>query len=196
MRGNGIATAFVEVIKMDELIPIERIESKIYVLRKQKVILDFHLAELYGVETAQLKRQVRRNAKRFPGDFMFQLSRDEYNSLLLQIGILDQGKPLRCQNGTSKRGGRRYLPYAFTEQGVAMLSSVLNSEKAVEVNIRIMRAFVRLRQVLSSNKDLTYLFKELRHKVGQHDVEIGLIIRAIEKMIVAEKKPKQRIGFL
>ena len=114
---------------------------------------------------------------------MFQLSRKEYTRL-------------RCQIGTLKRGQHaKYLPYAFTEQGVAMLSSVLNSEKAAEVNIQIMRAFVKLRKVLAANKDLTYLFKELKHKVDQHDVEIGLIIKAIEKMISAEKRPKKKIGF-
>jgi len=169
---------------MNKMIPIERIESKIYQIQGQKVMIDFDLAGLYGVPNKQLKRQVNRNRHRFPADFMFQLTKNEYHIL-------------RCQFGTLRWGAHtKYLPYAFTEQGVAMLSSVLNSEKAVEVNIRIMRAFVQLRKVLSTNKDLTYLFKELKHKVDQHDNEIGLIIRTIEKMVEIEKKPKRGIGFL
>ena len=168
---------------MINVVPIERIESKIFLIRGQKVMLDRDLAALYGVATRQLKRQVNRNKKRFPDDFMFQLTKKDYSNI-------------RCQIGTLKWGQHaKYLPYAFTEQGVAMLSSVLNSEKAAEVNIQIMRAFVKLRKVLAANKDLTYLFKELKHKVDQHDVEIGLIIRAIEKMISAEPEHKGRIGF-
>jgi len=169
---------------MKDIIPIERIESKFYLVRGQKVMFDFDLAELYGIETKHLKRQVRRNQPRFPEDFAFQLTKQE---------------SLRCQIVTSKsarRGGRRYLPYAFTEHGILMLSSVLNSEKAIQVNIAIMRAFVRLKKVLAANHDLSYLFKELKHKVDQHDVEIGLIIKSIEEMIAIEQKPKPRIGFV
>ncbi len=167
---------------MTGLIPVERIESKIYLIRGQKVMIDSDLAELYGVKTKNLNKAVSRNPKRFPADFMFQLTPQEHENL-------------RFQNGTSKRGGRRYLPYAFTEQGVAMLSSVLKSEQAVNINVLIMRAFVKLRKVLATNKDLTHLFKELKHKVDQHDVEIGLIIKAIEKMIATEPKTKGKIGF-
>src|SRR5262245_49621724 len=123
-------------------LPAEVIEQKIYLIRGHKVILDADLAELYGVTTGNLNLAVRRNPKRFPQDFMFQLSRPETQSLLLQ-------------NARAKgRGGRRTPPYAFTEQGVAMLSSVLNSERAIEVNIAVMRAFVRLRAMLSSQADL------------------------------------------
>ena len=167
---------------MNDMVPVERIESKIFLIRSQKVMLDFDLATLYQVETKYLKRQVNRNLTRFPHDFMFQLTKSEY---------------LRCQNVTStKHGGRRYFPYAFTEQGVAMLSTVLNSERATQVNIAIMRAFTRLRQILAKNKDLSYLFQSLKKKVGQHDVEIGLIIKTIEKMMAIEKKPKGKIGFV
>ena len=125
-----------------QMIPQEAVEKKIFLIRGQKVMLDSDLAKLYEIETKQLTRQVRRNFKRFPADFMFQLTKDEY---------------LRCQIGTSKRGGRRYLPYAFTEQGVAMLSSVINSERAIQVNIGIMRVFVNIRKIASSNKEVISL---------------------------------------
>lgn len=169
---------------MNELIPIERIESRIYVIRDQRVMIDRDLAELYGVSTKVLNQAVRRNEKRFPSDFVFRLNNKEKNELVTNC---DRFKLLKHSSSS---------PYAFTEQGVAMLSSVLNSEKAIEVNVLIMRAFVRLRQVLSTNKDLSYLFRELKGKVDRHDVEIGLIIKAIEKMIAYEKKPKERIGYM
>jgi hypothetical protein len=173
---------------MNNLVPIERIESKIYMIRGQKVILDLHLAGLYQVPTKRIKEQVKRNKKRFPDDFMFQLTWNELRCLRSQIAAL--------KNTASNRGKHtKYLPYAFTEQGVAMLSTVLSSQQAIEVNIMIMRAFVKLRKVLSANKDLTYLFKELKHKVDKHDVEIGLIIKTIEKMISTDKQPKGKIGF-
>jgi hypothetical protein len=124
---------------------------------------------------------VKRNRKRFPKDFMFELTKTEY---------------LRCQNVTSSYGGRRYLPYAFTEQGVAMLSSVLNSETAIEINIIIMRAFVRLRQILSSHKELAQKLKELEQKVGGHDENIFELFEAIRKLMQPEEKPAKRIGFV
>ncbi len=168
---------------MDKLIPIERIESKIYQIRGQKVMIDKDLAELYAIKPIRLREQVKRNPKRFPADFMFQLNKQETEALLSQNAI-----PSRKQLGG-------FFPFAFTEHGILMLSSVLSSEKAIEVNIMIMRAFARLRQIIARNKDLSYLFKELKHKVDQHDVEIGLIIRAIEKMIAFDTKPKRKIGF-
>jgi len=128
------------------------IERKIYLVRGQKMMLDSDLAELYGVEVRQLKRQVRRNIDRFPSDFMFQLSKDEYDAL-------------RRHFGTLKRGAHsKYLPYVFTEQGVAMLSSVLSSKKAVQVNILIMRAFVKLREMIASHKELTKRLDEMEQK--------------------------------
>jgi len=135
------------------LIPIERIEKTIYLIRGEKMILDRDLALLYEVETKMLNRAVKRNLKRFPSDFMFQLTADETDVLRYQIG-------------TSKksRGGRRYLPYVFTEQGVAMLSSVLNSERAVLVNVEIIRTFVRLRQMLASNAELSRRLDDLESK--------------------------------
>ncbi|MFA4966682.1 MAG: ORF6N domain-containing protein [Candidatus Margulisiibacteriota bacterium] len=184
---------------MNEMIPVERIESRIYLIRGQKVMLDKGLAELYGVTTGRLNEQVKRNISRFPADFMFQLTHQEYENLKFHFGtsnLKSQSAISSLPAGKAGWGGRRKLPYAFTEQGVAMLSSVLNSDKAIEVNVLIMRAFVKLRQVLATNKDLTYLFKELKHKVDRHDTEIGLIIKAIEKMIAMDSKPKRKIGFI
>jgi hypothetical protein len=163
------------VKEMNKLIPLERIENRIYLIRGQKVMLDRDLAELYGVTTKVLNQAVRRNAKRFPPDFIFQLNNKEKEEVITNCDHLscpsnNNNSNLKSQFVTSSWGGRRKLPYAFTEQGVAMLSSVLNSSKAIEVNVLIMRAFVKLRQVLATNKDLIYLFKELKHKVDQHDV--------------------------
>jgi len=181
---------------MNELMPIERIESKIYQIRGQKVMLGQDLAELYGVHTKALIQAVKRNHERFPADFMFQLTWAETERLRSQFVTLKSGKSnLKSQFVTSSWGGRRKLPYAFTEQGISMLSSVLNSRRAIEINIMIMRAFVRLRHVLATNKDLSYLFRELKGKVDRHDTEIGLIIRTMERMIAVEAKPKRRIGF-
>ncbi len=177
---------------MKNIIPIERIENKIYLIRGEKVMLDKDLAELYGVTTGRLNEQVRRNRKRFPEDFMFQLSTQEYKNLNSQFGASN----LKSQFAISRWGGRRTYPLAFTEQGIAMLSSVLNSTRAIEINILIMRTFVKLRKIISSHKDLVEMFKELKGKVGKHDIEIGLIMRAIEKMIAIEKQPKNKIGFM
>ncbi len=163
-------------------LPLERIEQKILLIRGQRVLLDVHLAELYDVETKALTRQVRRNPKRFPEDFMFQLAAPEWDAL-------------RSQNGTSKtRGGRRYSPYAFTEQGVAMLSSVLNSDQAIEVNVQIMRAFVKLRRILSTHKDLA---RKLLEMEKQYDHQFSVVFDAIRRLM--EPPPvgkKRRIGFI
>jgi len=155
------------------LVPIELIQSKIVVLRDEKVMLDKDLAELYSVETKQLKRAVRRNIDRFPADFMFELTREEYNSL-------------RSHFGTSSWGGTRYLPMAFTEQGVAMLSSVLNSKRAIEVNIVIMRAFVQLRKITSSQKQLARKLQEIEARLEDHDESIGAIFEAIQQFTPLE----------
>jgi len=169
---------------MEKMIPIERIENRIYLIRGQKVMLDHDLADLYGIETKYLKRQVKRNMKRFPIDFMFQLTPLEN---------------LRCQKVTSNRGGSRYLSYAFTEQGVAMLSSVLNSAKAIEVNILIMRAFVKLRQMISSHKELARQVEALEKRYAKHEVEITVMFKLLKKLMGPpglEEKPRSRIGFL
>ena len=169
---------------MKDLIPREVIENKIYLIRGHKVMLSTHLAKLYGVEAKVLIQAVKRNMDRFPDDFMFQLMDDEY-------------KILKSQFVTSSWGGiRRANPYAFTEQGVAMLSSVLNSKRAIQVNIAIMRAFVRLKAVLSTHKELAHKLAELERKVEKHDVEIQSIFEAIcQLMAPPPEKPKRRIGF-
>ncbi len=165
---------------MNDLIVIE---NKIYEIRGQKVMLDFDLAELYEVETKYLKRTVRRNMNRFPEDFMFELSSSEANSLI---------DSLRCQNGTSNKGGNRYAPFAFTEQGVAMLSGLLNSERAIQVNINIMRAFVRMRQYLLSNaprqeleelkKRIEYLEEDIASDRDNYDKQFDELFTAFAKV--------------
>ena len=159
-----------------------QVEQRIFRIRGQQVMLDAHLAGLYGVETKALNRAIKRNQERFPEDFMFQLTTDEENVL-------------RCQTGTSKprRGGRRYLPYVFTEQGVAMLSSVLHSPRAVQVNIAIMRAFVRLREMLMSNADLARKLLALEDK---YDAQFKIVFAAIRELMEGPPPPpKPRIGF-
>lgn len=165
------------------LVPEEIIERKIFLIREQKVILDFHLAELYGVKTKLLKRAVRRNINRFPPDFMFVLNTDEYNSLRRQIGSLKRGTHAK------------YLPYAFTEQGIAMLSSVLNSERAIQMNIAIMRAFVKLREIITSNKELAQKLIELERKIEVHDDEIQEIYEVIRRLLEPPQQPRRQIGF-
>lgn len=148
-------------------------------------MLDTDLAVLYGVETRVLVQAVKRNSNRFPTDFMFQLSDEEANLLRSQIVI-----------SKNRRGGRRYLPYVFTEQGVAMLSSVLNSERAVEINIEIMRAVVRLREMILSNKDLARKLDALERKFESHDVHIRSLFEAIRQLMAPPEPKKRRIGFL
>jgi hypothetical protein len=163
-------------------VPQELIEQKIYLIRGHKVMLDSDLAKLYGVETRILIQAVKRNIDRFPSDFMFQLTNQEVASLRSQFVI-------------SKRGGRRYPPYVFTEQGVAMLSSVLKSESAVHVNIAIMRAFVKLRVMVSTHKELARKLGQLERKIKDHDEEIKLIFEAIKQLMIPPKKKKRKIGF-
>jgi phage regulator Rha-like protein len=168
---------------MTKLIPVETIVSKILFLRNEKVLLDRDLAEMYGVETKQLKRAVRRNIDRFPNDFMFKLTNAEHRSL-------------RRQFGTLKRGAHsKYPPMAFTEQGVAMLSTVLNSRRAIEVNIAIMRAFVHLRKMIVSHKELAKKLKELEHHIKDHDEKILAIFEAIQQLITLPQDSKKKIGF-
>ena len=164
------------------LTPEENIESMILLIRGMKVLLDEDLAKMYEVPTWRLNEQVKRNIKRFPSDFMFQLTKKEAESLRSQIAI-------------SNRGGRRYLPYTFSEQGVAMLSSVLNSEKAILVNIQIMRTFVRLRKFISAHKELSKKFNQLEKKVEKHDDEIKSIFEAIRQLMMSPERPKKKIGF-
>ena len=168
---------------MKALIPLEVIEQRILLVRGQKVMLDADLAALYGVETKQLVRAVKRNILRFPEDFMFQLSNDEFENLRYHFGT------------SSHWGGRRYPPYAFTEHGVAMLSSVLNSPRAVQVNIQIMRTFAKLREIMSQHKDLARRLDELETK---YNAQFKIVFDAIRQLMAPPEPepPKKRIGFL
>ena len=167
--------------------PEEIIQSKIYLVRGHKVMFDKDLAQMYDVPTKALNLAVKRNLARFPKDFMFKLTQREALNL-------------RFQFETSSWGGRRYLPYAFTQEGVAMLSSVLNSERAVQVNIQIMRVFVRLRQIMMSHKDLARKIDDLERKVGEHDAKIVRIFDAIRQLMAAPRLgdgyKKTKIGFI
>jgi hypothetical protein len=161
------------------IIPTEVIEKRIFIIRGQKVMLDFHIAELYQVETKTLKRAVKRNRDRFPDDFCFELTSEEFQNLRYQIG-------------TSKWGGTRYSPYAFTEQGIAMLSGILSSTRAVQVNIAIMRSFVKLREVLATHKDLVRKLEDLEKK---YDAQFQIVFDAIRQILTPPEKPKRGIGF-
>ena len=167
-------------------IPQELIERRIYLIRGQKVMLDADLAELYQVPTKRLNEAVRRNSSRFPEDFMFQLTAEEANSLRSQIATSNES-----------RGGRRYLPYSFTEHGVAMLSSVLSSARAVQMNILIIRAFVKMRELLASHKDLAWKIEEIEIQQRQHTSVISAVVDEIKKLKQMPPLPqKPRIGFL
>ena len=168
----------------DIFLPDERLLNKIYLIRGFKVMLDSDLADLYGIETKRLNEQVKRNIDRFPQDFMFQLSNFEYQNL-------------KSQFATSKWGGRRKLPYVFTEHGVLMLSSVLSSQAAIQVNIQIMRIFIRMREMFTDNMSLRLELEEIRKKVDGQDQNIELLFRYLDGV---EKKdrcedPKRKIGF-
>jgi len=167
--------------EVKELIPVETIERKLYLIRGHKVMLDRDLAEMYGVETRVLNQAVRRNIERFPEDFMLALTRDEIMNLS-QIVI-------------SSRIKHAPNVFVFTEQGVAMLSSVLNSERAVQVNIAIMRAFVKLREMISTNKELAHKLGLLERKIEKHDEEIKAIFDAIRQLMIPPEKKKGKIGF-
>ncbi len=164
---------------MNEVVPIKNLINKIIFLRGHKVMLDADLAELYGVETKTLNRAVSRNIDRFPSDFMFQLTSKEFTNLKYQFG-------------TSSWGGRRKLPFAFTEQGIAMLSSVLHSERAIKVNIAIMRAFVKLRELLLSNKELSQQLQEMEAK---YDKQFKIVFEVLQQLMGKPDKPRKEIGF-
>ena len=166
----------------------ETIVEKIYIIRGHKVMLDRDSAEMYGVPTFRLNEQVKRNMSRFPDDFMFQLTKDEYDSLRSQIAILKRGKH------------SKYLPYAFTEQGVAMLSGILNSDRAIKMNIAIMRAFVEVRRVLLQQTDIKEQLRLIQERMTEHDVQLSQIYDSIENLLdekAAQRKwdERVRIGF-
>lgn len=171
------------------IIPIGRIEGVVHIIRNHKVILDQDLAVLYGVETGQLNRAVKRNKKRFPEEFAFQLSKDEWNSLRCQFGI---------SNSNTGRGGRRYMPFVFTEHGVAMAANLLKNDRAIEVSIEIVRTFIRLREFLTSHKELAKEFQEIKEFVlknsSKNNREFQRVWRTIEKLTKKPKKQRQ-IGF-
>jgi len=167
-----------------ELVPVEVIQRRILLIREQKVMLDRHLAQLYGVKPIALRQQVKRNRERFPPDFMFQVSQEEANALVSQNVI------------PSRRSLGGFLPYAFTEQGVAMLSSVLKSKRAVQVNIAIMRAFVRLREILATHKELARELAEVKRTQEEQGKKIAVIFEVLDKLLEPPAAPpRRRVGF-
>jgi len=195
--------------KSQSLILVERIEPRILLIRGQRAILDADLAELYGTITKRLNEQVKRNQGRFPADFMFQLTAEEAEAMRSQI-VTESGPPLamrsqiatanlRSQIATSssaRHGGRRYLPNAFTEHGALMAASVLNTPRAMEVSVYVIRAFVRLRDLLSTHKELTHKLAELEQKVSSHDEAIQSLVAAIRRLMQpAPTASRPRIGF-
>ena len=168
---------------MNEVIPQEIVEHRIFLIRKQRVMIDRDLAELYGVETKYLNRQVKRNIDRFPAEFMFQLTNDEKNEL---VTICHRFKTMKHSSA---------MPYAFTEHGVAMLASVLKSERAVKISINIIKAFVKLREILSTHKELAHKLKHLERKFEKHDEDIHVIFEAIRQLMDPPEKKKKKIGF-
>ena len=180
---------------MDDLVPVERIVKRIFFLRGHKVMLDNDLAELYEVKTKSFNQAVKRNSDRFPADFMFQLTTDETIALESEINNSNRDASLRSQFVTLKRGRgqhRKYQPFAFTEQGVAMLSSVLRSKRAAHVNIGIMRAFVTLREMLSSHKDLARKLEELEKK---YDTQFKIVFDAIRELMTPPPESQRKLGF-
>lgn len=170
---------------LQAIIPATAIERRIHTIRDHRVMLDADLAALYQVETSNLNKAVKRNLDRFPEDFMFQLTKEEWDALTFQTGISNAG-----------RGGRRTAPYAFTEQGVAMLSSVLNSQRAVQVNIIIVRTFVKLREIMGTHKELAHKVEALERKYQHHDEELKVVFSAIKKLLAPPAAAaKKRIGF-
>jgi phage regulator Rha-like protein len=172
-------------MRRDEaVVPLGEIERRILTLRGQKVMLDSDLAELYGVTTKRLNEQVRRNLGRFPPDFMFQLSAEEAAVLRSQIATSKQG-----------RGGRRYTPYAFTEHGAIMLANVLSTPRAAEVSVYVVRAFVRLRQMVATNTEVTAKLAALERRVAGHDAAIASLVRAIRQLMAPPERSRRSIGF-
>lgn len=165
-------------------IPDEVVISKIYLIRNHKVMLDVDLAELYQVDTKRLNEQVRRNLDRFPEDFMFQLTDQEWESLRSQIATSKKG-----------RGGRRYAPFAFTEHGVLMLSSVLNSERAIQVNIQIMRIYTKIKGMVLDHKDILLKLEKLERKISKHDENFKVVFTYLKELLNPATEPLRRIGF-
>lgn len=182
---------------------IRSIQNRIYEIRGERVMLDFDLATLYEVPTKVLNQAVKRNIARFPKDFMFQLTVEDYESVRFQVETLEASNSSRSQIVTLKTGrgnNRKYMPYAFTEQGVAMLSGILSSDKAIQMNIAIMRAFVEIRRILLKETDLKEQLREIKERIGEHDVQLNQIYDAMENLLdekAADRKwdERERIGF-
>ena len=178
------------------MIPDELVMNKIYMIRGQKVMLDFDLAELYGVETRSLNQAVKRNDNRFPGDFMFRLSKSEWESLRSQIVTSsDKSNSSQIVMSSKKHRGSVYLPYVFTGQGVAMISSVLKSETAIRVNIQIIRIFTRMREVIMTHKDILLQLEKIEKKLAGHDEDITLIFQYLKQLLNPPQPPRRKIGF-
>jgi hypothetical protein len=178
-------------------IAVDALSDRIHLVRGQRVMLDSDLAELYGVSTRIFNQAIKRNIERFPADFMFQLTEEEEDSLRSQIVISNVDNSLRSQIATSKpsRGGRRYLPYVFTEHGAIMAASVLNSPRAVEMSVFVVRAFVQLRALLAGSRELSERLDELERKLATHDHAIAGLIDAIRQLTSVPAKPGRPIGF-
>ncbi len=179
---------------------IQSIQNRIYEIRGERVMLDFDLAALYEVETRVLNQSVKRNSKRFPSDFMFQLTREEFENIRFQIETVQHSMSSQIVMTYSSKRPNAALPYAFTEQGVAMLSGVLNSDKAINMNIAIMRAFVEIRRMILYQSDLTEQLQQLKQRMGEHDAQLSQIYDAIENLLDenASKRKwegRNRIGF-
>jgi hypothetical protein len=179
-------------MKKNVTVLTRRVESKIILMRDCKVILDTDLAELYGVPVKRLNEQVKRNANRFPADFVFRTTERDLRS---QFATSKRGNESGIKTGSMTRGGRRYLPFAFTEHGAIMAATVLNSKRAVEMSIFVVRAFVRMREVLATNQKIFAKLRELERKVGNHDAQIQEIVGAIQEMMTPPAPPGRKIGF-
>ena len=200
---DELAVCKLNTSKKDRMRIIKSIQNRIYEIKGERVLLDFDLAVLYEVPTKVLNQAVKRNIKRFPKDFMFQLTKEELEELRLQIETSETGDSSRSQNVTLKSGrgsNVKYLPYAFTEQGIAMLSGILNSDKAIAMNIAIMRAFVEVRRILIQETDLRIQLNQIRERIGEHDTQLNAIYDAMENLLdekAAQKKfgERRRVGF-
>jgi len=200
---DELAVCKLNTSKKDRMRIIKSIQNRIYEIKGERVLLDFDLAVLYEVPTKVLNQAVKRNIKRFPKDFMFQLTKEELEELKLQIETSETGDSSRSQIVTLKSGrgsNVKYLPYAFTEQGIAMLSGILNSDKAIAMNIAIMRAFVEVRRILIQETDLRIQLNQIRERIGEHDTQLNAIYDAMENLLdekAAQKKfeERRRVGF-
>jgi hypothetical protein len=170
---------------------VQTVEKAIHLVRGQRVMLDSDLARIYRVPAKRLNEQLRRNRARFPSDFAFQLTREEFTNLRSQIAT----SSLRSQSATSKHGGRRYRPWVFTEHGAIMLASVLNSDIAIDASVRVVRAFVRLREIISANAELAAKFAQLEQRPNGHDKAIGQLFAAIRQLLAPLPEKKRELGF-